>query len=190
MGDLTRQTLAASTGLAQLGAGRFFKLIEAQYAVELVFSFRGVTKRIAAIEAGYELRPAEPFDSVAIYNTNANANAIGVFVGEDSEDYDRTASLVEIARAAEMNTVADVSVGAAAVQIIGANVRRRRAIIKNNAASPNAVRIGPTGSITATRGVQLSPGATLILETTTAIYAIGEAAGPATISATFEAYAP
>lgn len=190
MGDLTRQTLAATTGLLELGAGQFFKIIEAQYALRVVFDFDGATKVVDSIEAGYELRARAPWRWVRLYNANANANAVGVFVGEDVEDYDRTASLVEVARAVQMPTVVDVSVGAAAVQIIGANTRRRRVHLKNNAGSPTAVRIaGTAAGATATRGRQLSAGESIVLETTSEIWACGEAAGPAILSATFEAFA-
>ncbi len=81
-------------------------------------------------------------------------------------------SSVTTSKATVFDTVADVAVvaAAAAAQILAANAARRAAIICSLAANAQIVRIGDTNT-GAARGAELSPGESITIETTEAIYA-------------------
>lgn len=95
----------------------------------------------------------EDFDNVQIQNPGA------LFTG------------VTISKATVLSDAADKSLPATGVvtQIIAANASRRSVILKSANANTDTVRIG-SSSITASRGIELSPGDSVTLDTTAAIY--------------------
>lgn len=77
---------------------------------------------------------------------------------------------VDLTKATVLDTVADVTLAAAATtQILAANADRRAAFISNLVGNANTMRIGDNNA-GATRGIPLAPGETIIVSSTEAIY--------------------
>lgn len=77
----------------------------------------------------------------------------------------------------------DYTVGAASIEVLGANDLRKSATIQNTGAANVRVRVG--GGAAADRGFQLSPGASLVLSgpniETGSVYAIREGGTSSTV---------
>lgn len=83
---------------------------------------------------------------------------------------------VDISKSTTFTSVADTAIvaAAAAVSILAASATRREVIIRNLTASAGDARIGDA-STAAAQGLELSPGESLVLTTTAAVYAYSAA---------------
>lgn len=102
-----------------------------------------------------------------------------IFAGfeDDSGEAANSDLVVALGNSAVIST-GQVAVGTSATLISAANTSRKRITITNNDAGAD-LYIGPTGVTTAT-GLKLAPGASIVLNTTAAIY--GDGSSPLTAS--------
>lgn len=76
---------------------------------------------------------------------------------------------VNMSKSNTLQTAADVAVGAGATLVLAANANRRAAMIGNLAGNTHTMRAGDA-NVTATRGAEVAPGESFVVETTEAIY--------------------
>jgi len=76
---------------------------------------------------------------------------------------------VNMSKSNTLQTADDVAVGAGATLVLAANANRRSALIGNLAGNTNTMRAGDS-NVTATRGAEVAPGESFVVDTTEAIY--------------------
>jgi hypothetical protein len=132
--------------------------------------------------AGQGINVSAPFSKFTVRSTVAQS--VRVCVSEERQDDDSESVAVSVtatvAPGDTLETVADVSIGAAAsAVIVGADATRRVVIIKNLSSNTDAIRIGEAGGVGAARGHELEPGESIALATTSAVSAYNTKAGGA-----------
>jgi hypothetical protein len=117
---------------------------------------------------------------MAVYNGNALDALRGWLTRNDTFDPGVVGPVVTTTESWATGTLAngaETAVSSSAVSVLAANANRKKLILQNTGS--NAVRIGTTG-VTATTGVRLAAGATLVIDMphcpTNAILAIRESA--------------
>lgn len=134
---------------------------------------------------GYSHTPRGGFKRVRVRNDGGSNLTVTlvIWTGEFRDQRLSASAPLDIAKATGFTTNADLNIaGGAAAVILAANANRREAVITNPAASSSAFRIGDA-SVGAARGIELLPGATLVLETTAEIRAHNTDAAAQNISA-------
>ena len=118
--------------------------------------------------AQFRARPQTTFEEVRVRNpssTDALIVTLGYGRGEFSLQQFRFLS------AGTLETTPDVSIAAASTGLVlPVNLDRRRARLTNPFGNAREFRIGDS-AVTASRGIELPPGASIPIETTAAIYA-------------------
>jgi len=117
------------------------------------------------------------FSRLYITNTAQAGETITLVVVDEGPDNIQienpmiTAQLVTLTKATVLDTAADVVLvaAAAAAIVLPANANRREAIVCSLAANTQTIRIGDANT-GAARGAEISPGQSITLETTEAIY--------------------
>jgi hypothetical protein len=131
-----------------------------------------------SMEAGDKIMVAGGFEEFRIENDVAGAAiTLELTVGYGDLTRRTVAGSVTLAKPAGLSDAADVllTAGGPADLVSAANSAREEIIISNLAANAAVVRIG-TSNAAAARGVELSPGQTVVLTTQAAIYAYCAAA--------------
>jgi len=159
--------------------GRFFMLIATGAPLTVRFkkslsTFREVARNV---EAGYQSFPGDWADTTDFFDglefESTINQTITIGISDRAANYFRTVGIVQVEGANAGTTQADVTAAVATSVASVANANRRRVHVQNVSAAGNA-RVGP-GTVTATRGNQLRPGASFTYETTAAINCIREA---------------
>lgn len=182
-----------ATGRIVVGPGNFLLLIQTPAAINVSFVRGGTQFGAEGVEAGYVKGLVEGWERCSLEG-GTPGTTVRFFVGEeqiqeDFTDYRRTVGVFQQQLAASANDATDVDVGGVAgpVVVAAANPGRRRVTIKLRADADVAIRVG-TGTVTATRGIQLNAGDSQTFECTGAISAIREAAGVAFTTMNEELY--
>jgi len=129
------------------------------------------------------IKEGNGFDRIYVTNTAQANKTVRLIISEGPEDYDvdnpsigtidAVGSIddpVEVAAHSTLVTTADDSIAANTTeQVLAINLDRKEAIITNLYANTDSVRVGDS-STGATRGVELSPGQSITLQVTAAIY--------------------
>lgn len=171
-------SVAAGEAVDLAITGRFFAVISANINFKIGFDDDALQFCTQGLTPFME--PGEVFTRVRIDNT-AGASTLTLTYAYGSGDVrDSRATLagnIDLSKAATLTSTADVSIAAATtVQVLAANTARREAIITNLAANAETMRVGDSNA-GAARGVELPPGATIVLTTTAAIHAYNPGAG-------------
>ncbi len=129
----------------------------------------------------YLLENGETFTEITLKNTTGGAVTVTVGIGQGEI---RVANAVTVsgtvatleAKAATLATVADVALTNGAATLLSASSStRREVLISNPAANAVTIRIGDA-NVTATRGIELGVGGTIVLTTSAGVYAFVAAA--------------
>ena len=178
----------ATTSIAARGRTVFIDSSTAavQITVRKDETGRGEGLDVGPIEmsARQKLRTVDVFDQVVIFNQSGVSVDIVLLIGY--ADFDAPLSEVGIEAATAIETVGDVTCGAAATTILAADATRKRAHIKALAGNAVNVRIGDNANVGAARGVQLQPGEGITINGQGEISGIQEAVGASDVSVTVE----
>lgn len=145
---------------------------------------------------GAAIRLSDAYNILRLINPTGAPNLIQVVAGTGDYQDDRLnivddavavevtnvaaieAAADQLAAAADagpvFSTIADTTVGTAAVLVLAANTARRRALVQN--AGTTTLRIGDA-SVSLTRGLLLRPDGAADIETAGAIWAVSDVAG-------------
>lgn len=133
----------------------------------------------------YQLPENRQFPTVRFRDRSGSANTVGLYYGRGDFRDNRVSinGSVTTTLADAITTQADDSINSAtATLLLAPNAGRRDAIIQNLDGAAE-LRVGDS-NVSATRGVKVSPGGTLILSTRAAIYAYQNSGAAIDVSAT------
>lgn len=192
---LVTQVIPAGGSIQLNGLNNFLMLVQTASAV----TFRYYREDAAGgeaenVEAGYVKGLVRPWYRCEIAGTPGASVRflIGMEeIAEDFTDYRRTVGVFQEQISASLQApTADVDVGgsAANIQLVAANAARRKVTVKVNEGADVAIRVGPTATIAANRGLQLSGGQAYTYEGTDAVFGRREGAGVALVSVLEENY--
>ena len=148
-------------------------VLEADAAFQIGFD-KGDTYHL---EAGLEV-VTEGFSEVHLENPQASENTLKLaFSIRGVRDARLTvSSSLSIAGASLISDVDDVALTAAVATLVAAaNTSRKSVLVTNLATNAKAVRVGSL-NVSASRGVEVSPGQTITLDATAAVYVYCETA--------------
>lgn len=164
-------TLAAGASDTLPIVGKFLRCLEATGAFKIGFGDDGATGDFEK-GLGIRLPEGEGYTRVRVENTVLGApNTIRFAFSDESVDDSRAifTSALQLAGSTLADT-ADVTVNAAATTaIVAANASRRSVLVGSKATNGGTVRIGTPGGVGAARGAELAPGASIELETVSAV---------------------
>jgi hypothetical protein len=184
-----RTEVMPPNGRIFLPTGNFFFLISAGAPVNVRF-YRGGSEAATANGAtsGYKLGllPDNSWDRAFMDGTpGASITYLcgHVELLEEFTDFDPAQTSFAPVLPQSVADAADVDVGASpvAIQVAAANAARRRVTVKLTDASAVNVRVG-FSTVTAARGLQLTPGQSKDFEGPYAVFAIREAVGAAVMT--------
>ncbi|MGF1609738.1 MAG: hypothetical protein ACFCUQ_10105 [Kiloniellales bacterium] len=124
------------------------------------------------IAVGLGVDCPEPFNRLTFINTTVADIDIEVAFARGRVDDSRLSlsGSVNVATAANLADVADVALAAGvATQIAAANAVRKELVVSNLAGNAGVMRIG-TSNVGAARGIELSPGQSVVLSTSAEVY--------------------
>jgi len=133
------------------------------------------------MQKGDEARPVKPFASFRITDMSGAANTVTLIVG--TGEFKRLELTGEVSLVnTGLDSLADVSlVAAATTQISAANANRREIIIKNLSTNTQIFRIGDSGAGLA-NGHELLPGETITITTQAAVHGYNPGAGAESVT--------
>lgn len=143
----------------------------------------GLTIGPVTMRARNKLTTPQVFDDVTLRNESGSDVTVTVLIGESDFDAPQDAGGAPLATA--LDTVADITAGVAATQILPADTARQRAHLKALASNDQSIRIGDANVLVAS-GAQINPGEGLTIDGGAAIFCIREQAGVVDISVTVE----
>lgn len=152
--------------------GTFVRVREADQAFKILLDDDVELK--AELNDIFRLKDGDSFDRVTIINDSGATLAFQLeigFGGVETNNVSLSGTLKTAAQGhASLVTTADDSIAATTtVLVLAANTDRKEAIITNLADNGAKIRVGDSNT-GASRGVELSPGQSITLETTAAIY--------------------
>lgn len=176
--EVLQQTLQAGVQ-ATFGRGRVWYIKSASAALTIRAEKLGTGARVWSfinVGAGFKFKAedgSEGWDYLRI--TSATAQTIEIVIGDDDVDVANAVSVTGIASTQEnptaaLATPARVAVGTAEQLVIAANLSRRKLTLQAPTTNTDSVNIGPTGQVSAIRGLELAPGESLEFVTTAAVY--------------------
>lgn len=181
---------ALSAGVAHVfqTPARFLMLVSTAAPITVRFRRNGSrTWEVATdVETGYISEPgnwSNPDDRFDAFELQSATNqTVRVGISDRKGDYRSFTQSVSITQSNGLTTVADVAVDntAGGVQLAAANSNRKKIILQNVGAAN--VRVGDASNVAAGRGIRLTPGASMTLDTTAAINAIREGATDSTVA--------
>jgi hypothetical protein len=179
-----------ANGRIVVGSANFFMLIATASAVDVKFFRDGTSMDYEGLQAGFVKGLVRPFERGTI--TGVAGSSCSFFIGdeeitEDFTDYRRTVGVFQSQLAASVLGTTDVAVGAAATTIIAANAARRKVTIKVISGDTN-IRVGPSGTVATTRGLQLELGQSYTFEGTGELSGIREGGTAAGVAILEEIY--
>lgn len=133
-------------------------------------------------------RDGSTFNRVRIENPNPGAITLTLAfgIGEIRDSRLSATAALNLTKASNLTTVADVScANAAATQVIAVNTTRRRVLVQNLDIAAT-LRVGDS-SVTAARGHRLGPGETLELQSTEAVFVRNDSGAAVLVSIVEEA---
>ena len=115
-------------------------------------------------------------DPVRIYNPGTGAITVKMIVGGVDVVGQKLYGEVRNTKAQTVETLADVAIGAGlTVEVLPADTTRREALISNLSSNVQSIRVGDSNT-GAARGLDISPGVILTLNTSAAIHVYSPAA--------------
>lgn len=194
MSSKLRTEVFPATGRIVIGdLNNFIMLIQTAAAISLRVYRGGTSFDAENVEAGYVKGLVEPWEKAEL--TGTPGSTIRFFMGfesiaEDFTDYRRTVGVFLAQQPATIADAADVDVGASGVAVLvaAANAARASVTLTNLDTSTANVRVGSLATVAAARGQRLTPGQSVTLRVTGAIYAIRETAAAALVSVAEEVY--
>lgn len=180
MSSTLRTEVFPATGQIVFGSANFLMLVSTGAAMDVKLFRDGTSMDYVGLQAGFVKGLVRSFDRGTL--TGTAGSSVSYFIGqeeinEDFTDYRRTVGVFQAQQSASLQAPsADVSVGAGAggTLIVAANAARRKVTIKLLNTADTNIRVGPTATITATRGLQLEGGQSYTYEGTDALYGIRE----------------
>lgn len=172
---LYTQTVAANGDDYYPVDGDFFAVLDATGAFQVRLDDNPYTDFAAGLKV--KSQAGSSFRSVRIKDTSGGANVISFIVGYgDFEDARLTlTAALALANSANLVTAADVAlVAVTATEIAAASTARREILIHNNTGA--AIRVGDA-NVAAARGVEIAPGAVLVLASGAAVYGFSTPGG-------------
>lgn len=190
---LRTETFPASGRIVIGDLNNFLMLVQTAAAVTVRFYRDGTAFEAENVEAGYVKGLVKPWGRAEI--TGTPASSVRFLVGyeeinEDFTDYRRTVGVFQSQAPASLAEAADVDVGGSAVAVLvaAANSARASVTVTNLDDSSTNIRIGTQATVAAGRGQRLTPGQSVTLRTTGAVYAIRETAAAALACVLEEVY--
>jgi hypothetical protein len=167
-------------GTAVAPGGRFFYVKSATSSINI--STRGTPSSpvdFIGVGAGLKFGPVEADKTWRFLDiTSAVAQVVEIVISDDAEV--DIASTVNVAGSVMVTDVPSTLVATPAriatnittdTVLAAANLTRRRVTIQNPSGNSDSVNVGPDGSLSTTRGVELEPGMSFEFATTAAISA-------------------
>ncbi len=153
----------------QIQGGRFFKLLDTDSQVDVVFKVNNQPLyKAIGVKGGFEARPEVNFDMVEISSATTQTIKYGVSYGEGGDT--RLVGEVTVSQPSQIVDYPDVTI-TGSVEILAANASRKRALIHNNSTTSTARVGGP--ALVFGKGIALYPQTTIEIEGTAAIYVWG-----------------
>ena len=141
-----------------------------------------VTGFTVALSQGDTHTRAVAFSSVLVENKTSGALDVVLYIGDDDLFRKAPPSSLTVSTPSGLDSLADVSLGAAATTLIKAiNANRKEIIISNLSVNTQTFRIGDSGAAPA-NGVPLPPGASIVLTTLAAVYGYNPGAGAESVA--------
>lgn len=168
-----------------VAGGKFLIVLSCSATFTLRFYRNGaqVGPDFTGARASYKRKFAEPITEVQVITSSTQT--IELVVADDEHDLAVLAGNVTVQPATGITSTADYAVTASAAIAVAANSSRKlltvRLVAEGASASDGSVRIGDS-AITATRGIELSPGDSAEWPSTAALYAIRGSASVANLS--------
>ena len=163
-------TLDPGANMAINGAGRFFRILEADGDVGVAIDAQ--PENVMKAGHGFELAEGQRFGRLRIFNRAAGSQTIEIALGLGRFSDSRMAGSVGTKETMPDTFTSGAPVAAlnAATTLIGAaNSARREAVLVNDGAG--TIYIGGAAGAAAGQGLPLAAGQPLTLDTTAAIYA-------------------
>ncbi|GGX52340.1 hypothetical protein GCM10007392_19590 [Saccharospirillum salsuginis] len=171
--------LAAGQQMTMPGAGLVRKIKVRKADGPVLFRTGAET---APADLGETITFEQVAETVRVENTHTNSNSLELIVIASGEgDVQAAASSVAVSNLDSLQQAlspsdtfsmpGDVTVGAAATQIVPANVDRREVMISLPSSAADSIRIGGAG-VTTGSGLELEPGGTVTLNAESAVYGI------------------
>lgn len=189
--DVRTVVLAAGVRTPIKVPGRFFMLLEAPSPLTVKFqralsTFREVARNV---EAGFVSFPGDWSDTTDGFDgvefESAVAQTITIGISDRAADYRRVVGIIDVRGPNDGTVVPDQPVDntAGGVVVAAANGNRRWIHVQN--VGGENCRVGP-GTVAATAGMRLVPGASHTFQTTAAIRAIREGGANTSVAVTEE----
>ena len=165
MADYTLN-LAAGIQVEIAAVGNYFRVIDAISDVWVGVDGGPLAKRSQGI--GEEVYGG--FEKISVLSDTDQSVVIAVTNGRIDDGRLSITAPVKQDVGDTLTTFADVALAAGATtQIVAANPARREVMISNLASNSQTIRVG-NASTSASQGLELAPGAAIILSTTAAVY--------------------
>lgn len=177
----SRTQVVGASGDLRLANGNFFFMITATAAITVVFSRQGSTETYAAAQAGLQIGRVKPWDYAFIQA--APGTSVTFFYGyanlrEDVTDFRQAIATIsgitpisEQPSAAISDTPVVAMATATQVQLVPANLLRRRVTITNPSSNATSILIRSTLA-SANNLAEIQPGTFVEYKTTAAIFGI------------------
>ncbi len=171
-GAQTGQFTVLAGQMLEIGAtGDFVRCLESTATFEISLNSGSRLYFSSGIE--YKTSGTDEFTSIQIFNVGGSPLTVtlGWGYGELNDNRLTATAALNIATPTGLQTTADQTVNSnSSGLIVAANNDRKEVIISNLADNGGKMRIGDS-NVSSTRGVELSPGQSITLTTTAAIYA-------------------
>ena len=168
--------IAAGAAVDIRARGNYVRCVEANADFELAID--GEIAGFFAKGIGYQTIDGEEFREVRAINNSGAPLSLKISIGFGRIQDSRASfgGSLKLAVPVTLQDVADKALVAGVVtQVVPQNTSRREVLITNLASNSAIIRVG-SASVSGTRGTELTPGQTLTLDTTAAVYAYSASA--------------